>query len=375
MENLNDLFKPFKQTHDKDNWAGYVSPRMGYFDFTSDEPFGAGFLVANRYGIMDLTHIHDGAANYFVFTGADLDDIWESPFTVAFCIGDNADSLEVYEMSKPCFISAPAGLWHSPVYFKDVPKGLNCMLWYSGHSYARIWPRKNAEGVSEPVIEEQPERPCKLDASKKCSFCGLCFTDPDATPQDFIDQMAPIYATASKEGKFKHLVKELRKDYHKLGDAVMSPRAVFKGSEEMENVDRQFSINIITKPCKLGDDEPTSNGQVAEYLWFSGCDTTNSWETFDADIEIQLGKDPDNMQTVAFSEPGTIVVPPGYWRGPITVKRAGKPVCFIPWYPHNKKRYKITQKVIDGKKELVYDDETTIKAPTAGDELFLQIER
>ena len=375
MGNLDKLFKPFIQTHDKDNWAGYVSPRMGYFNFDDEDSFGAGFLVANRYGTMDIPHIHDGAANFFCFTGADLDNIWESEFTVAFCIGDNADSMEIYEMSEPCFVSAPAGLWHSPVYFKNVPKGLNCMLWYSGHAYARIYPRLGENGVSEPYIDQEPERDCKLDPTKKCSFCGLCFTDPNQTEQEVIDYMAPFYANASKEGKFKDNVKPLRKDYHKISDAIMSPRAVFKGAEDMPGADRQFSINIITKPCKLGDDEPVSNGQVAEYLWFSGTDTTNSWDTFDADIEVMVGEDPGNMQAISFDKPGLIAIPPGIWRGPITIKRAGKPICFIPWYPHNKKRYKITQKIIDGKKVLVYDDESTIKEPTAGDELFMQIKR
>ena len=375
MKNPDSLFKPFIKTNDKDNWAGYVSPRMGYFSRDPEERFGTGFLVATRVGTMDIPHIHDGAANYFVFTGADLDNIWESKFEAAFCIGDNADSMEIYHMSTPSFVSAPAGLWHSPVYFKTVEKGLNCMLWYTGHAYARVYPRLNENGVSEPYIDQEPERICVKDKTKKCYFCGLCFTDPNQTDQEVIDYMAPYYEKASNEGKFKNLIMELRKDYHTLGDAIMSPRAVFKGSEDMPEVDRQFSINIITKPCKLGDDEPVSNGQIAEFLWFSGTDTTNAWETFDADIEIMVGDDPDNMQKVLFSEPGILVIPPGMWRGAITVKRAEKPICFIPWYPHNKKRYKITQKTVDGKKVLIYDDETTITQPTAGDELFMQIKR
>ena len=375
MGNLDKLFNPFIKTHDKDGWAGYVSPRMGYFSTDKDDSFGAGFLVANRYGTMDIPHIHDGAANSFVFTGADLDNIWESEFTVAFCLGDNVDEMEIYEMSKPCFIMAPAGMWHCPVYFKNVPKGLNCMLWYSGHTFARIYPQKDENGVSKPYINNQPPKDCKLDPSIKCKACGLCFTNPDETEQEVIDYMAPFYERASKEGKYKHLVMELRKDYHKISDAIMSPRAVFKGSEDMRGADRQLSINIITKACKLGDDEPVSNGQVGEYLWFSGTDTTNSWETFDAEIEVMVGEDPDNMQVISFDKPGLVVIPPGMWRGPITVKRADKPVCFIPWYPHNKRRYKITQKVIDGEKRLVYDDESTIRNPTAGDELFMQIKR
>ena len=73
------------------------------------------------------------------------------------------------------------------------------------------------------------------------------------------------------------------------------------------------------------------------------------------------------------TEPG--VVP--YARslaGAITVKPSASRSAHS-FYPHDKKRYKITQKIVDGKKLLVYDDETTITEPTAGDELFLQIKR
>ena len=123
----------------------------------------------------------------------------------------------------------------------------------------------------------------------------------------------------------------------------MNPRCVFKGKEDMPHTVQQFSFNIITKPCVLGDEKPTSNGQVAEFLWFSGCDVVEPWETFDADIEIELGDDPEHMEKVHFSEAGMIAIPPGKWRGAITVKRADKPICFIPFYPSETPRYKITQ--------------------------------
>jgi hypothetical protein len=349
---------------------------MGFFNRDiPDVSFGTGFLVATRYGIMDLPHIHDGAYNFFIFTGADLDNIFETPFEAEFFLGENGQEFEQYTITKPTFVIAPPGVYHSPIYFKKVTKGFNSMIQYSGHTSRRIYSELDENGEEVERVAKENVKTCIKDSTKLCTFCGLCFTDPNETEQQVIDKMAPIHAKVVNTEKFKKYVYELKKDYHKLGDAVMSPRLSFKGSEELPEAEYQFSFNIITAPCKLGDDEPVSNGQIAEFLWFSGTDVTDSWATFDAEIEVMVGEDPDNMKPVTFSEPGVIAIPPGMWRGAITVKRADKPICFMPWYPHTKKRYKITRKIVDGKPVLVYDDESTIKNPTAGDELFMQIKR
>ena len=374
MGKLNELFHPFEATDAKANWSGYTSPRMGYH--RNDIPgvrFSAGFLVAKRIGYMDIPHIHEGADNYFVFTGADLDNIFESEFQVDFFMGDSPTSMEVYEITKPSFVRVPAGVWHCPVFYKKVVRGLNNMLWYGGMSTGRVYPKVGDDDEAKVFYERDNwVRECIKDKTKMCTWCGLCF---DKTEQQTLDYVAPFYAKASNAGKYKDCIIELKKDHHKLGDAVLNPRAVFKGIEDMPDTDRQFSFNIVTAPCKLGDDEPTSNGQIAEFLWFSGTDTVDAFGCFDAEIEIMLGEAPDKMEKVSFDKPGVIALPPGMWRGAISVKRVGKPVCFIPWYPHNDKRYKITHKVIDGKIKHVYDDETTIIEPTVGDELFMQIKR
>ena len=378
MSSLDKLFHPFIKTHDKDDWAGYTSPRMAFFnndDVIPDVQFGTGFLVATRAGTMDIPHIHDGAHNFFVFTGADLSNLFESEFEVGFCIGDTAQSMEIYHITKPSIAVAPAGVFHGPVYFKKVVRGLNTMLQYVGTTIGRVYPRTDENGKEEWLYEKDTIRYCMKDAAKPCTFCGLCFTNPDETEDDVRKYMEPFYKNASTVGKYKDCIVELRKDYHTLGDAVMNPRCVFKGKEDMPNTVQQFSINIITAPCKLGDDEPTSNGQIAEFLWFSGTDVVEPWESFDAEISILLGNDPNNMEVVTFNEPGVIAIPPGTWRGAIHVIRAGKPICFIPFYPSENPRYKLTQKVADGEKLLVYHDETTIKNPTAGDELYMQIKR
>jgi len=379
MSEFDKQFIPFEKNHLKDGWHGFTKPRMAFFNSDSvvpGVPFGAGFLVADLVGTMDTPHIHDGAHNFFVFTGAELDRIFEAEFEVAICLGDTAEHMEIYHITKPSIVWAPAGVFHSPVYFKKVVRGINTMMMYVGTTSARVYPRMTPEGKEEWIYEKDALRMCVKDPEKECYFCGLCFTNPNQTDEDVIKYMEPFYKNASTIGKYKYCIKELKKDYHNISDAIMSPRAVFKGQEDMPNVGQQFSFNIITKPCVLGNDAPVSNGQIAEFLWFSGTDTVLPWDTFDADIEVELGNDPDHMEYVKVTGyGGVIAVPPGMWRGKIKVTRVGKPICFIPYYTQDKPRYKITQQELAGEKKLIYDDETTIKNPTAADELFLQIKR
>ena len=81
------------------------------------------------------------------------------------------------------------------------------------------------------------------------------------------------------------------------------------------------------------------------------------------------------MKPVRFDKPGVIALPPGFWRGEVRVLRAGKPLCFIPWYQSTKPRYKVTQRTVGGEKLLVYGDKDTIVSPTESDELYLQLSR
>ena len=379
MSDIQSLFHTFERSDQKKNWAGWTSPRMHFYNNDSilpDVPFGEEFLIALRPETMDIPHIHDGAINLFLFVPADLTRMFDDEFEVDICLGDTANHMEIYHITKPSVVAVPPGVFHCPIYYKKLPSGVNTLLHYKGTTVGRVYPRTKPDGEEEWIYTKSLVLPqCKRDPSKKCSICGLCYTRADETPEDVARYMQPFYDRASNEGKYKDCIYEIQPDYHKLGDAVMNPRLAFKGRANMPNTDEQLSFNIVTKPCVLGDEKPFTNGQIGEFLWFSGADAVDPWASFDAEIEVSIGDDPDNMQIITVTEPGVIAVPPGTWRGAINVKRADKPLCFIPFYPRDEARYKITQEVIDGKKRLVYSDEKTITDPTPGDELYLQIKR
>ena len=373
MGKMQELFHAFEPNMIKLYWNQYTSPRMEFFsNEVPGVPFGSGFLVAIKHGFMDIPHIHDGADNYFIFTGPTLDNIWEDEFEVDMFMGDSAQSMEMYKITKPTVVHVPAGVWHCPVYYKNVGRGINNFMWYKGTSTGRVYPKIDENG--EPTVFYEKDNwvhPCKYEPEKNCVYCGRCFCQEDGPVNEY---MKPLFENMSHERKYANCIHELKPDYHSLGDAVVSPRITF-GQDDLPFIDREFSFNAIVKPCKLGDDEPVSNGQIAEFIWFSGCDSVDPWNSFDAEVEIMLGEDPDHMEKVVFDKPGVIAVHPGIWRGPITVKRVGKPLFMQPWYMSDKERYKITQKTIDGEKVKVFEEKADIKEPTPGDELFMFLKK
>lgn len=369
-----EYFKPFVATDAKAFWEAYTSPRMDYF--CTDMPgvdFNAGFLVAIKPGYMDIPHIHDGAENYFVFTGADLTDVFHAKFVVDMFLGDSPSSMERYTLTKPCIVRVPAGVWHCPVFYKEIDRGINTMMWYSGISTGRVYPKVDADGKESVVYEKDNwVRPCKLDETKNCTYCGRCFTQSEEHIKNF---MTPFYAKEAKTRKYADCIVELTAESHSLGDAIVSPRALWKGFAGTTVPQKQFSINIIKKPCVLGDPEPVSNGRAVEFLWFSGADAVDPWNSFDAEIELMAGDDPQTMEKIVIDRPGVVALPAGSWKSQIIVKRASKPLCFIPWYQSMQDRYKVTRKSLNGKDYCIYQDIESISEPTAGDELYLQIKR
>lgn len=67
-----------------------------------------------------------------------------------------------------------------------------------------------------------------------------------------------------------------------------------------------------------------------QYLAFVGHDLRDAFESFDAEIELYLGEDIDDMEKIVITKPTMIRVPQFYWHGPIEIKRLGKPLFFQP---------------------------------------------
>lgn len=67
-----------------------------------------------------------------------------------------------------------------------------------------------------------------------------------------------------------------------------------------------------------------------EYLAFVGHDLRDAFESFDAEIEMWMGEDINDMEKIVINKPTMVRVPKYYWHGPIEIKRLGKPLFFQP---------------------------------------------
>jgi hypothetical protein len=125
-------------------------------------------------------------------------------------------------------------------------------------------------------------------------------------------------------------VHAFKPEYHD-DPRFLSPRAGFHGTSDMEGSRLRYVHDVVLKECEIGEPAHMHHG-VEEYLFFTGSDISKFYE-FDAVAEIDLGEDPDHMETYTITEASVVRIPQKMWHGPVRFKRVGAPVQFLPFYP------------------------------------------
>ena len=86
-----------------------------------------------------------------------------------------------------------------------------------------------------------------------------------------------------------------------------------------------ISYNIIQRECTV---ELHMHHAVEEYLIFTGA---GDYDFFNFDAEVEpTGRRPEHM-TYTITEPTVIRILPKLWHGPVTFKRVGAPINFMPF--------------------------------------------
>ena len=73
-----------------------------------------------------------------------------------------------------------------------------------------------------------------------------------------------------------------------------------------------------------------------EFLCFIGYDMTDPWGSFDADIELWIGKDRNHMEQHIITEPTIVRIPAYMWHCPLQYRRVGKPIYLQVLSPRGK---------------------------------------
>lgn len=321
------------------NWDGYASPRAGFPGnmVMPNTKINFGFSVATKAEYMEVPHIHDAVEEYLIFTGADLTDMFGSfDAEVEVWLGDDPQRMEKITITSPTIIRVPPFLWHCPINFKRVGKPVSFVPMYLDGSWGKITKDFDENGREVFNFEGEGLRHCVYDMSKLCVYCGKCFselakdTEASTKQEDFLSKYYEM-DKAHHTGAFDKYVYTIEPEYHHFGDWLGNPRGGYSGIEVDKDAKLYYGHDIILKPTPM--DDAHIHHAVEEYLMFTGCDLMDPFASFDAEITIMIGDDPDNMEEHVITAPTVIRIPPNVWHCPINFKTINKPVNFMPLYP------------------------------------------
>jgi hypothetical protein len=353
------VFKIPKEFH---QWYGFATPR-GFFRGTTMMPKAKvymDFTSITKELVMEVPHTHHCADEYLVLATADLNTFFEFDAEIDIWLGDDPERMEMFTITEPTIIRVPPKLYHCPINFRRVTKPVLFSAIYLDGDWSKINRRVNEEGREEFTYDGAGIRRCIRDRSKECIYCGACFSEKmkefaesakkEAPPQDKL--LAPFYEMAKlpRTGKFDKYVYAYKPEHHSDPN-FLSPRSGFRGTDEMLESRLRYLFDIVQKECTVG--ELHMHHAVEEYLYFTGSDLTNFFD-FDAEIEIQLGEDPENLETYTITEPTVIRVPVNMWHGPVKFKRIGAPINFMPFYPSGEYGRVVRELNADGTVTYVY---------------------
>jgi mannose-6-phosphate isomerase-like protein (cupin superfamily) len=338
MGKLDELFYTIPK--DYHNWDGYASPRCGFPGnmVMPHTHMNMGFSVATKAEYMEVPHIHDAIEEYLVFTGADLVDFFGSfDAEVEVWLGEDPLKMEKITITSPTIIRVPPHVWHCPINFKRVGKPVCFIPLYLDGSWGKITKSFDKNGREVFNYEGEGLRHCVKDMTKLCVYCGKCFSEAakeleaGGAPDDFLAPYYEMEKVNGRTGAFDKYVYTMEPEYHQWGDWLASPRGGYSGIEIDKDAKLYYGYDIILKPTPM--DDAHIHHAVEEYLMFTGADLMDPFGSFDAEITIMIGDDPDEMEEHIITAPTVIRIPPNVWHCPINFKRVGKPVNFMPIYP------------------------------------------
>lgn len=112
---------------------------------------------------------------YLAFVGHDLRNAFESfDAEIEMWLGETFDNMEKIVINEPTMVRVPQFYWHGPIEIKRLSKPLFFQPVLFNSRYYAVHRTVDEQGNEQFITECEGISPCKLDASKTCSFCGKC---------------------------------------------------------------------------------------------------------------------------------------------------------------------------------------------------------
>jgi hypothetical protein len=154
-------------------------------------------------------------------------------------------------------------------------------------------------------------------------------------------------------GKYDDLIFTIPQEHHSWYGFV-APRGFFRGTTMMEKAKVYMDWTAVNKPLPM--EVPHTHHCADEYLVFTNADMKNFFE-FDAEIDVWIGEDPENLEMYTITQPTIIRVPPKMYHCPVNFRKINmeKPIVFSAVYLDGDWS-KINRRVnAEGREEFSYD--------------------
>lgn len=361
QEKFGKLFYEFQPEQMAD--APWCIGNQAFFHGEANIPeavMNVGFQVITAPVQMETEPIYHRETENLVFLGATLPDVFSSfDAEIHFYMGPTLETMEKIVVTEPTLIKVPKGWWHSPLQFVRVDKPVlfqavlfagapgavklvqtpdgNQRMDFSdreAHRYAHAEEPTAPKSVPWTVINEDGV----------ASYTDAGAYDPSKAPSSLNTVIRPGYKSiaysdattlkAAKPALTEELTKcvlALPKEETKWGAWCPSPQAYFRGDIYMEDATYNVGWQIFTAANDM--EEPHFHQGVDEYIFFMGADPANIFD-FDAEIEFEIGDDPDHMESKIITKPTVVRLPPTVWHCPIRFRKMKKPLLFQAAFLH-----------------------------------------
>lgn len=132
----------------------------------------------------------------------------------------------------------------------------------------------------------------------------------------------PPWPTGTTGNKYDHLFCTRLKE-NSMTEVVAGPQAYFRGESDLPGAGINMGWQMFVKPYRL--ELESHHHDTDEYLFFLGATLPDLVGSFDAEIELFLGKE---YEKHTITKATVLYIPRGLEHNPLDIKRLGKPMMF-----------------------------------------------